>query len=411
MIFRIRIKPWAKRVLMSGALAIGCAGAVAEEAVVPASVSLPQDNPYAAAFSAFKGLGKEDRDALNAGTPTSPEAVRAMDEIVASLAAGRRVEPVDWGTDYSKGAATNLEKLMPALPFVRAGIASLNHVSPGERVERLLGVLACGRHVGSEGLLLTFGVQRSTESRVATWLEKHRDQITPEEASQLLAGLETLPAGTTLAHTLMQEKAVFIGGMLRELKEAAELLSARKDDVARGVRMTGIVVEGAATQIGFERDGVGFWLKRGQTREGVTLLEVDPANDSAVLKIKGQTVRLQLSSKRIARIDLSRMDAARNAAPHNSVLNMMEGIEPGTDGAAALRNLEAALTEIGRIYDEARERPEDFADVERVKARTAGLSPLAQHVAEMLPDFVKQEASAAERARRMREMLEEIAGR
>lgn len=41
----------------------------------------------------------------------------------------------------------------------------------------------------------------------------------------------------------------------------------------------------------------------------------------------------------------------------------------------------------------------------------AGLGPLAQQVAELLPDFVKQEAAAVERARRMREVLEEIAAR
>lgn len=358
MTFWIQLKTWAKRaVLLGGVLVIGCAGAVAEETAVPASVGLPQENPYAAAFAAVKGLGKEDRDALNAGRPTSPEAARAMDEIVGALAAGRRAESVDWGMDYGRGANPVMLALMPGFPVMRAGIASVNQAPPGERVERLLGVLAYGRHVGSEGLLVTMMMQRAAENRVATWVETHRDQLTSDDARQLLAGLQTLPKATSFAQTLAKEKAVFIGGMLRDLKEAAELLSPDGDGVAHGVRMTGIIVEGAATRIGFERDGTGFWLKPGQTREGVTLLEADPSNDSALLKMKGRTVRLQLSSKRIAQVDLSRMAEAQKAAPDNTVLHLLGGVGPRTDGAQALRNLESALNEIARIYDEARERP------------------------------------------------------
>lgn len=415
MIFRMRLKTWAMRAVLCGVLSLaGTSDVVARRIVVSDEAAtndgLPADNPYAPAYAAMAGLGREDYDAIYAGKAPSAAALLALNEISRTLNAARPARDIDWGIDTSR-ANPDLKSVMPAFRITRLVVSSLEHVPAGERAERLLGVMAIGRHLGREELLITLSMQHAVDSRVYKWLEKNRGQLTPDEARRLLAGLSTLPKATTLPAALTTEKAVFIGGMLRDLKEAAELLSPQEDTgAAEGLRMTGIVVEGAATQIGFERGDVGFWLKRGQTRSGVTLTEVDPATDSALLKCDGRVLRLQLSSKRIAKIDLSRAAEAREKAPKNAVLAMLGEPESGLDGAAALRNLELVLTEIGQLYDEAREHPERFVDAETVKRKTAHLSELARGVAEMLPGFVQREADAVEREKKLRAMLEEIAG-
>jgi len=218
--------------------------------------------------------------------------------------------------------------------------------------------------------------------------------------------MDMLPPGGELALTLRQEKAIFADVLLREVRAA---LGTPDEDgtvpITEPLRMTGMASEGRVLLIGFELDGEAFWLKPGQSRQGVTLLSVERGTDQAFLTHKGRMVRLTLSSKLIASVDLARLEAAIKNAKPESPLRMLDAADVKEHGTEFVRILELTSTQLDALYAEAVAHPERFTDEAAFKLRLQALTPLAQMTAQMLPDILKGEKRAAEQFAALRKEL------
>lgn len=383
-------------------------GEASSRGAEPGLPALPASNPYAPAYAAFERLTHVDREALAAKKPLSAEAAPIIAEVTRALAAGRGAESVDWGLNYDAGAAMSFQHLLSIRHLSGVALVSADQLAPGELVERALDVMALARHAGRENFVITLMMERALEQQAATSLQNNMPRLSSADAQRLLAEMDKLPPGGDFAGALEIEKAFFADALLNDVRAA--LGSEDEKDAAPGgavgpLRMTGIVSEGRMSLIGFELEGEAFWLKPGQSRNGVTLLSVDPKTDQALLMHRKQMVRLRLSSKQIATLNLERLaDAIKNAGP-GSALRMLSAADVKENGAEFVRMLELTATQLSDLYAEATAHPERFADADAFNLRLQALTPMAQLTAGWLPPFIKSEKRAAQRAVELRAAL------
>ncbi|MDR1280905.1 MAG: hypothetical protein LBK99_08790, partial [Opitutaceae bacterium] len=79
------------------------------------------------------------------------------------------------------------------------------------------------------------------------------------------------------------------------------------DRSAKNLRMAGLLKEDGSVSISLETAGGSFWLKTGQTRHGVRLVNVDTTKQQALLSCDGRLVQLQLESRKLVDLDTIRV--------------------------------------------------------------------------------------------------------
>jgi hypothetical protein len=197
---------------------------LSRSAVGAAVEVVPADNPYAPAYAAIARLSAADRDALPDEKPLSAGAAPVIAEVVKSLGAGRRAESVNWGLDYGAGWSMPFRYVVGVQSITRLAFASVEPDAAGGQVgDRALDVLAFGRQLGRDNLLITLLVERAVEQQAVAYVRKNLARLTPAEAGRLLDGLDTLPRGSDLAGALKREsEMVARPDRLRSLLSAEE---------------------------------------------------------------------------------------------------------------------------------------------------------------------------------------------
>lgn len=185
---------------------------------------VPADNPYAPALAAYAALSRVDQDELRSGRATSPAALAALDVIVGCFAAGRRSPRVDWSVDDGAPVPEALDHIVPAVCLWEiVGLYADGLLTLTARREAALDMLAFGRHLARDGLLVQLQYQYDVTDAALDHLEAILPELALAERSTLDASLRALPQGGTLATALAREKTMFLHG---SSKLEAELLTA-----------------------------------------------------------------------------------------------------------------------------------------------------------------------------------------
>jgi hypothetical protein len=375
--------------------------------------SLPAGNPYAAAFAALARLTPADKEALTTGKPASPAAAPVVAEINRALSSARRESSVDWGMDYEHADfSTPLIGISESRAIAKIALAQADKLPAPALVDRSIEIFALAGHVGRDAPLINLMVQRNIEKMTCDALEKNLSKLSPQDARQLIAGLNALPLSGDLATALAVEKMLFVDHLADEIRQVIEKLgeaNANSANFASKLRLAGILTDGAITSVGLEQETDSFWLKPGDNKRGITLLSVNRDRDEALLACNGQIARIKLSSRKITGVDFSRFADVIKSLPADNTLRAMLAEANGVPGEAAILSIEMAPREIGELYAEAVAHPENFSDEAAYGKRIQKLGFLAKTMAEMLPRIIQNEQKARDRRAKLRAALSAIA--
>jgi len=132
--------------------------------------------------------------------------------------------PCNWGIDMSDGPET----LLPALARFKsvaqvAGLRARVRLAEGNQEaarEELLAVIAMGRHVSTDGTLISILVQIAIENIVGSIIAENFYQFTPESLEVFAAKLKAGPPRGLVQDAMSVEKSSFYGWLIRKITEA-----------------------------------------------------------------------------------------------------------------------------------------------------------------------------------------------
>lgn len=305
--------------------------AMARRQAEPSPFPVELDHPYAAAFEILNRLPPDARNAwisapVGSATDSASgaETVSAAEReaIGAALAAGRTLPP-RWQADrdpLSPSYDATFIKSLSALGDTHIALAESSG-KPALRDQATVDALAL---VGSVGPGLTMDDWEAQQERTLALLgglQRSEGARTHAEAARLAEMLRALPPPVSFAE-MAREDPLFLtpGAKLRRLLEMeAQALGWSPDPIGpASLRMSGLVVEPGRTMISLERADGSFWLEEGQTREGVTLVELDVPGQRARLRIDDREAILRLTSRRIEPWDEAAMERAAKSLMEKS---------------------------------------------------------------------------------------------
>jgi hypothetical protein len=132
--------------------------------------------------------------------------------------------PCDWGIDMTDGPET----LLPALARFKsvaqvAGLRARVHLAEGKQdaaCEELLAVIAMGRNVSKDNILISILVQIAIENIIASVIAENFYEFTPETLEQFGKGLDSGPTRGLVQDAMPVEKAGFYDWLIRKINQA-----------------------------------------------------------------------------------------------------------------------------------------------------------------------------------------------
>ena len=154
--------------------------------------------------------------------------------------AGLAEVPCDWGIDVSEGPMAILPGLAPAKNVAQiARLRALWHLQNGQQAEArddLLTGFTLARNVAKDGVLISALVQLAMENIIFSSVAENFSQFSPEILQQIIQGLQTAPARTTIAQCIALEKTSFYGWFLRKIDDLKKENSGSEEKTLEGIR-------------------------------------------------------------------------------------------------------------------------------------------------------------------------------
>ena len=320
--------------IRSGAVAVGVmltVGLVTALRASPDLITWDKDNPYQTVVTQWLALPSEQRNAISewsepvgakdgAGATLSAE----QEQIVAHLAtavqrAAQDPREAKWlmtlnPNDPDNPAAMTLPYLSPLMALGKITIKTAATESPSEAINRYLAVTQMGRTLRQNcplidqltGINLERQSNRGMADRLGEFSAADLDRL-----ARVRAGLKPVLSFETALREGERNQFFYpmldrlLGpGLAALLEENARLekgaAPALEDEVVTSLRLSGIIT-GGDNMIGLERtqDGSSFWVREGQTVQGVKLQSIDRSRKLAYILIGKQNAVVQLASKQV----------------------------------------------------------------------------------------------------------------
>ncbi len=137
--------------------------------------------------------------------------------------AGRQKPRCDWGVDFTPGPET----LLPQLAAIKRlawktrfhAMWSLQCGEQEEGKEDLIAMVALGRNISTDGVLISDLVQFAVESMACTTVAENYYQISPETLKKVADGFDAAPPRGTVADAVLFEKKNFAGWIPAKIRE------------------------------------------------------------------------------------------------------------------------------------------------------------------------------------------------
>ncbi len=137
--------------------------------------------------------------------------------------AAQATVPCDWGLDWSAGPSTLLPHLARAKAVAQASrfrvVWELQHDRQADARDDLLASFALARNVTRNGPLISVLVQNAIEAINCSTVAENFGRFSPETLQELEAGLERLPARTTVAQSDMGERVLCQDWLLHKIAD------------------------------------------------------------------------------------------------------------------------------------------------------------------------------------------------
>ncbi len=334
-------------------------GQVTPLRAAPPSITWDEANPYQEVVTQWLALPSAQRDAISdwsqpasgakdkAGATLSAE----QQQIVANLATAVRRAAQDpreakWlatvdPNDPDDPAAIINPYISPLMALGKITIKTAATESPSEAINSYLAVTQMGRPLQQNfpliyqltGINLERQSNRAMADRLGEFSAADLDRL-----ARVRAGLKPVPSLETALREGERNQFFYpmldrlLGpGLAALLEEKARLekgaAPALEDEVVTSLRLSGIIT-GGDNMIGLERtqDGSSFWVREGQTVQGVKLQSIDRSLKLAYILIGKQNAVVQLASKQVL-ISRPGGDAKRLRA----LLDMLDKSGPSQD--------------------------------------------------------------------------------
>jgi hypothetical protein len=173
------------------------------------------DDQQAAIRKSLDNLGPVDKTLI--------PVIESSEPALKELHRGAKLPACVWGTAFDEGPNAMMPHLSKARELARLACLRAHlrfeRGQPAGAIDDVTAVMALGRHVGSEGLLMSLLVDYVVEYQ-AIWLAAaYLSALQPNALNTLSRNLDDLPALKTIHQAIVTEKEVFLEWAIRELAE------------------------------------------------------------------------------------------------------------------------------------------------------------------------------------------------
>jgi hypothetical protein len=346
---------------------------------------LPGDHPYRAVLERWERLPAERRQAMvawaeseHAASPAQalPDQDRKwLAELGTALTAATQTpSAAAWPLvadprDPEDPSKATLPYLSTVYQLTQAMNAYAGRASPEEGLSVAIGLAHLGRHLHTAPTLLGALVAYSVEERAAAVLARRLNEFTPAQLQQIDDAWATLPRSPEPDQPWMSERQLFqslVGrylcpGLRACLEEASKPAgdASPAESAMPDLRLTAMIHSKSERIIGLEdaEKQTSFFLREGQTVEGVTLFSIDFPRQRAYLRVRGREATLDLTSRRLVANPLvSRVDLVQFLYDGDDPQRRREAEDLVTQTVAKVRahpqGLEGYLEDMERAYDQ-----------------------------------------------------------
>jgi len=220
-------------------LALACSAPAAEERQAPSTASADTLRPrtdvnpaltYWQAFAARPEFTPEEQKLWEKHWDTFPlgdDFGALVEKLDPSFRLFRRAvqctQPCDWGYDLADGPEMLLPGLAKAKNTAQQAVFRaryfLERGRQEEAVEDLLAAFVLGRHISTDGTLISALVQIAMEAIIGNFVAENFHYFSPESLKRLSDGIEASPARGTIAQSMRVESKSFYGWFSSKIRE------------------------------------------------------------------------------------------------------------------------------------------------------------------------------------------------
>lgn len=297
--------------------------------------TLPESNPYGPALVRYMSLPEEDQRALRAWAsppageapgPLSSEQQALAHTFTAALVEAAKTPIMTeniWRTRPSpkepdNPAAILLPEIGPIREIARIATKIADASSAADSIAIYLATAELGRSQRTGETILNHLAGAAIEGIATEAVARRLLDYSPAEMNRLAIEWPATNNIPPLSRALEAEKNVFFAPLIERIFRpgvkayfAAEELAGREGTVhsdtsaldahIAGLRLSGLIDDGVEKFISLERikSGESFTVRQGRTEQGVELVDFDPANRRAHVRIDGLDAVIDLQTKKI----------------------------------------------------------------------------------------------------------------
>jgi len=183
---------------------------------------------YWRAFAAMPNLDEKQetalRDAAQKPDPVSEAAAKILTQgnsAMRELHRGAKCSRCVWATPLEDGAETLLPHCGKARQLARLACArarlNFQQGRPAAAIDDLADVMTLGRHLATDGLLVSVLVDYAVERLAVETAARHLGDLQPAQLQEFAARLDRLPPATTMHRAMEIEKECLLEPFIRDL--------------------------------------------------------------------------------------------------------------------------------------------------------------------------------------------------
>lgn len=183
---------------------------------------------YWRAFAVMPNLDEKQetalRDAAEKPGPVSEAAAKIIaqgDSAMRELHRGARCSRCVWATPLEDGAETLLPHCGKARQLARLACArarlNFQQGRPSAAIDDLASVMTLGRHLATDGVLVSVLVDYAVERLAIETAARHLGDLQPAQLQEFAERLDRLPAATTMHRAMESEKECLLEPFIRDL--------------------------------------------------------------------------------------------------------------------------------------------------------------------------------------------------